>query len=439
MKRGRGIRISQCMIVKNEEKHMERALSWGRGIMCEQIVVDTGSTDRTVALAEQMGAKVFHFEWINDFAAAKNYAIEQAGGDWIAFLDADEYVKAEDVEKIPYFLNQINKGRYLAMITQWLNLDDAGKLFCGGTQMRFFKNLPDVRYRGSIHERLSRNGRDLDLSEMVDATGEIVIYHDGYKKSVAGKGEKGARNRPLILKELEDNPDSGELMGYLADCYLAEDKPELAELWYEQAVAVLERRCFEYNQRASMTLSGLLRLLCGKYNEIRLLEVYDIAVSVLPKEADFDYITGRYFARQGEYQKGAAHLEKALQLLERHGDNGRAMYLTGDLPGTWELLALCCYNNGELGKCVNCCVSLLRAQKYIMATLVILLTAFRRNQPVSEVMRLLGQLYDLSSLKDRVFILRTSMKAGYDELSEAVRGGLSAEERESFERAVGMK
>ena len=75
----RGVRLSQCMIVKNEEENIERALSWGKDIMYEQIVVDTGSTDRTVEIAERLGAKVYHFEWIDDFAAAKNYAIEQIG------------------------------------------------------------------------------------------------------------------------------------------------------------------------------------------------------------------------------------------------------------------------------------------------------------------------------------------------------------------------
>ena len=83
-------KISQCMIVKNEERNIERALSWGKGVVAEQIVVDTGSTDRTVEIAEQMGAKVYHFEWIDDFAAAKNFAISKAKYEWIALLDADE-------------------------------------------------------------------------------------------------------------------------------------------------------------------------------------------------------------------------------------------------------------------------------------------------------------------------------------------------------------
>lgn len=88
------------MIVKNEEQNIRQALSWGKGVVYEQIVVDTGSTDNTAQIAEEMGAKVFHFEWCDDFSAAKNYAIEQASGDWIAFLDADEYFPNKDAHRI---------------------------------------------------------------------------------------------------------------------------------------------------------------------------------------------------------------------------------------------------------------------------------------------------------------------------------------------------
>ena len=97
MKKDKTIRISQCMIVKNEEKNIKRALLWGKEVMWEQVVVDTGSTDRTVELACEMGAKVYHYLWTDDFSAAKNYAIEKCSGDWIALLDADEYMVLSDV------------------------------------------------------------------------------------------------------------------------------------------------------------------------------------------------------------------------------------------------------------------------------------------------------------------------------------------------------
>ena len=103
-------RISQCMIVKNEERNIEKALSWGKGVVSEQIVVDTGSTDRTVEIAESMGAKIYHFEWIDDFAAAKNFAISKAKYEWIALLDADEYFSEEDAKKVLYYVRKDRKS-----------------------------------------------------------------------------------------------------------------------------------------------------------------------------------------------------------------------------------------------------------------------------------------------------------------------------------------
>ena len=146
------IKISQCMIVKNEEQDIRRALSWGKGIVSEQIVVDTGSTDNTVQIAEEMGAKVFHFEWCDDFSAAKNYAIEQASGDWIAFLDADEYFSEQDARKIPGLLKKIENaslksGRIHLVRTALVDLNDDGEIFSVGQQDRIFRNMKGLRYK----------------------------------------------------------------------------------------------------------------------------------------------------------------------------------------------------------------------------------------------------------------------------------------------------
>ena len=169
------IRISQCMIVKNEEKNIERALSWGKKIMWEQIVVDTGSTDRTVEIAETLGAKVRTFPWIDDFAAAKNFAIGQCSGQWIALLDADEYMAAEDLDKLVNIIEDLDSRGLDGLSTGWQQLNDEGEIFSSGTQVRFFRNLPDIRYRRRIHEQLeSTAGRELRLG---DAVKELSIFH----------------------------------------------------------------------------------------------------------------------------------------------------------------------------------------------------------------------------------------------------------------------
>lgn len=158
------MKLSQCMIVKNEEKNIERALSWGKGIVCEQIVVDTGSTDRTVEIAKEMGAKVFEFTWINDFAAAKNFAISKAMGDWIAFLDADEYFLEKDAKRLPKILELLErksffkngkKGKANVIKTDWVQLNEKGDIFGVPEQIRIFRNKSYIRYYGAIHEQIA--------------------------------------------------------------------------------------------------------------------------------------------------------------------------------------------------------------------------------------------------------------------------------------------
>lgn len=170
--------LSQCMIVKNEEKNIRNALSWGRGIADEQIVVDTGSSDRTMEIAREMGAKVYSFPWTEDFSAAKNFAIRKARGRWIAFLDADEYFGEEDVKKIPEFLKTLPPEQTDGLMVSMIQLDGQGNAFAGGTQVRLFPNRGDLRYRRRIHEQLAReDGKTLHL---VDATELLTVFHTGY-------------------------------------------------------------------------------------------------------------------------------------------------------------------------------------------------------------------------------------------------------------------
>src|ERR1035438_9757392 len=98
------IKLSLAMIVKNEARCLARCLQSIRGIADEIIVADTGSTDDTIKIASQSGAKVTHCDWTNDFAAARNSALAQVGGDWILVLDADEYASETLAKDIRAFI-----------------------------------------------------------------------------------------------------------------------------------------------------------------------------------------------------------------------------------------------------------------------------------------------------------------------------------------------
>ena len=94
------MKISACYIVKNEEKTLGRSLESIRGQVDEIIVVDTGSEDRTMAVAKEYGAMVYQQPWEQDFAKVRNFALSKADGDWLILLDGDEYFTAETCQNI---------------------------------------------------------------------------------------------------------------------------------------------------------------------------------------------------------------------------------------------------------------------------------------------------------------------------------------------------
>lgn len=448
--RKKNIRLSQCMIVKNEEKNIERALSWGKGVVCEQIVVDTGSTDGTVALAEAMGAKVYHFPWIDDFSAAKNFAISKAGGDWIAFLDADEYIAEEEAKKLLPLLNQLNGTHYAVLLTAWIHVDGAGRVFSGGVQTRIFKNMEGLRYKNRIHEDLVLNGKGI-FPDTVDASEEIAIFHTGYAPDAGMSREKGERNARLIRMELEETPDNCNMMGYLGDSYYAiGDDLGAAEYWYRKAISLMPEHIYEDDMRSSATFWKMMMILYEKNDENGLMEIYEKAVRLIPKESDFDYIAGEFYKSKKNFKKGALYLERALNKVEKYGRVNGGELVTGRLQGTWELLAVCHYQNGDFEKCTICCTFLLKEDRYLMSTLVMMLCAFKQETVscgsedsetthAAEVAGFLERFYDFTSLKDRIFLLRAAMKAEYGALVKRIRAACSKEELACFDQSMRLR
>jgi GT2 family glycosyltransferase len=100
-------KVSLTMIVKDEENNLPHCLESVRGVFDEIVVVDTGSTDRTIEIARSFGAEVFEFAWIDDFAAARNEALAHATGDYAFWLDADDVVDPPEREKLIALLGSL--------------------------------------------------------------------------------------------------------------------------------------------------------------------------------------------------------------------------------------------------------------------------------------------------------------------------------------------
>lgn len=201
--------ISLSMIVKNEEKFLPDCLESVRGIVDEIIVVDTGSSDRTVEIAKRYGADVHHIEWRDDFAYARNESIRRCTGQWILYLDADERISEDTkIEVRPLALYSPQEvGGYICNIES-LHLQNDGKTnMHRGGYPRFFRNYgyPTIRFQGRIHEQISPS--IFDLNKAIDFS-KIVIKHLGYDTSLEVMEKKVRRNYNLLIKHVQDEPEN---------------------------------------------------------------------------------------------------------------------------------------------------------------------------------------------------------------------------------------
>jgi len=218
--------VSFCTIVKNEQHNLPRCLASIQPYVNEIIVVDTGSEDKTVEVAHQYGAQVQHFTWCDDFAAARNYAITQAGGDWILMLDADEelVVEAED------WRNQLTLAPDI--LAYWLFLTDIHQPITALPTLRLFRNLPELRYAGRYHEQLKYHNQLIKDSAIKTLSG-VKILHYGYSNEQLLEKHL-TRDIPLLECVRQQEPLSLLLLGTLADAYLRTDQLEKAqECWAE--------------------------------------------------------------------------------------------------------------------------------------------------------------------------------------------------------------
>lgn len=212
------MKISACMIAKNEENCIAKCISSYKDIVDEIIVVDTGSNDKTVEIAESLGAKVYHFEWVSDFAKAKNYALSKATGDWIIFLDADEYFDLEKSKNIPKLIKKYGVKSTKLIGCKLINIDEkSGDLIGTFVQTRIFKKESSIYYTNSIHERLHSDEKNIKAVFIPE--NELEIFHTGYSKDIIL--EKAERNLTILQEEKKNNPTDATIDYFLCDTYIS--------------------------------------------------------------------------------------------------------------------------------------------------------------------------------------------------------------------------
>ena len=281
---GEGIgfmRISACYIVKNEAAVLARSIESLQGNVDELLVVDTGSTDDTVALARRYGAKVLQYTWQDDFAEARNFAIDQAKGDWIVFPDADEYFAADSGCRLRQVIEQNAQARALLIKRLDIDADRNDEVLAALFVLRAFQRRPELRFAGRIHEELRDRGGDIREAVYVPES-ELQLLHTGYSASV--NRAKAERNLKLLLTELAETKQPGRLYGYLADAYFGLDDHEKA-MRYAQLDIAQGRRPVTYASRSYRILLPLLAANPNRWQQRR--QTAAQAAQTFPELAEF--------------------------------------------------------------------------------------------------------------------------------------------------------
>jgi glycosyltransferase involved in cell wall biosynthesis len=424
MLRGNGekkmpVRLSQCMIVKNEEKNIERALTWGKDVVCEQIVVDTGSTDRTVEIAESMGAKVFHFEWINDFSAAKNFALSKAKGNWIAFFDADEYLHDGDALRLFKMLEHMKPpAGGIMVLLPIVNLRDDGQAGSVLPQERVFSN-PAFQYVGAIHEHLFPV--NANAAYVPVRCNDINIYHTGYTAEAYMSTNKLARNIEMLRHELESKPDDPDAMAYLADALLVRngsrsDLMEAGQLYLDSLLG-------EKPMSGSIKMNSFPKflLLARKTNPNLYYRVAERAVNDFPAVGTFNMNYGVALYLKGDYDRAWEYLRKAEDFLK----SNNVMIVQDMLYHTMMLfsyLLKCAEARGDKQAMIKYAVLTLREDKSQLGVLGPLIGMFQQSGAGDDgILDILRKIYDFKNPKDVITAAKGAETAGAKDLMNRLK------------------
>ena len=193
--------ISLCMIVKNEAEQIRDCLKSVHAHVDQMIVVDTGSTDQTVDIATEMGAEVYHYQWTNDFAAARNVSLGYAQSEWIIFLDADERIRSNQTISLKECLHRAPSTVFALSTTIFNYASDEHHEteMSVHEQIRIFRNHCSLRFIGRVHEQLI----DSTNQRPIPHPSTIKIDHFGYTPTIwqkQGKNERLGLYRD-VLKE----------------------------------------------------------------------------------------------------------------------------------------------------------------------------------------------------------------------------------------------
>lgn len=294
--------IALCMIVKNEEQFLRRCLDSVKNKVNQIIIVDTGSTDNTLSIAKEYTNDVYSFKWIDDFSAARNESIKYATTDYILVMDADEYLEDDSnlqddisTEKDWYFLkihNILSQGRKITHIA-----------------VRLFANNKGLFFQNRLHEHLNILVED---KVFTNEFGNSALQHTGYTDDMMEDRDKKKRNLPLMLREVQENPNAYNLFN-MGRTYKWVEEYEKAIHYFQSAYPLSKNLTIMPD-----LLMNLSNCLVSLKREHEALKIINDAAILFPNETDLRHTQALLFLELGYFRDAIKTFETCLSL----GDQG---------------------------------------------------------------------------------------------------------------------
>ena len=343
--------LTLCMIVKNEEATLSRTLDSVKGVVDEMVVLDTGSRDRTREIAREFGARVYDFEWCDDFAVARNECLKHAQGDWILVLDADEVLVPEIV---PQIKQAIASDRLLLinLIRQEIGASQSPYSLVS----RLFRNRLDIRFSRPYHAMVDDSVAEILHREpkwKIASLPHVAIWHSGYQKdAIAAKG-KFQKAQAAMERYLAYYPNDAYACSKLGALYVEtgqinrginlltrgltaakNDDSIVYELNYHLGIAYSQQQQFvkaKEHYQAAINTNVLPPLKLGAYNNLGNLlkdegdlksaeKAYKAALKIDPYFGAGHYNLGLTLKAAGNLADAIAYYRQAIKINPEHAE-----------------------------------------------------------------------------------------------------------------------
>ena len=354
------------MIVKNEQAVLPQCLNSVKDIVDEMVVLDTGSTDRTPAIAREFGAKVYNFEWCHDFSVARNESLKYVQGDWILVLDADEMLVPEVAPMLKQAI-QSQTHLLINLVRQEVGAEQSPYSMVS----RLFRRHPDIRFSRPYHELVDESVAAIIKQESQWQVGylpQVAILHTGYQAAAIAKRQKTQQAQTAMAAFLASHPHDSYVCSKLGALYVQTghvqrgielleqglksdqgDGPVLYELHYHLGIAYSrfskpEQAEAHYQAATQQPLPAILKL--GAYNNwgnllkakgdlLGAKRLYEQVLGIEPTLAVGHYNLGMTLKALGEWPAAIAAYQQAIQLhptyAEAYQNLGVVLLKTGNV------------------------------------------------------------------------------------------------------------